>query len=192
PGISLPGLRRAASARPSSGEAESPRGRTGYAAWRRGPAGGADGTAPRGVVRLRQGPVATRGTIVGAPTGGATMGPTPGRALTPREFVEGCWAFKQGHAPRGRFMQRLIAGECSPTELRRWAKDAYYYTASATPNIAAWLALAPIVPDRSIFRAIARNLAGELGYIREAAHVDLYEQFLDGLGISVVEVQASL
>src|SRR5262249_58272548 len=113
------------------------------------------------------------------------MGPTPERALSPREFVEECWAFKQDHAPRGLFRQRLIAGECSPTELRRWAKDAYYYTASATPNIAAWLALAPIVPDRSIFRAIARNLAGELGYIREAAHVDLYEQFLDGLGISV-------
>ncbi|HKA30090.1 MAG TPA: hypothetical protein VKH82_11975 [Candidatus Binatia bacterium] len=53
------------------------------------------------------------------------MGPTPERALTPREFVEECWAFKQDHAPRGRFMQRLIAGECSPTELRRWAKDAY-------------------------------------------------------------------
>lgn len=120
------------------------------------------------------------------------MGPSSQGALTPREFVEECWAFKRDHAPSGRFMQRLIAGKCSATELRRWAKDAYYYTASATPNIAAWLALAPIVPDRSIFRAIARNLAGELGYIREAAHVDLYEQFLDGLGISVAEVQASL
>src|SRR5262245_26240031 len=120
------------------------------------------------------------------------MGPTPERALSPREFVEECWAFKQDHAPRGRFMQRLIAGECSPTELRRWAKDAYYYTASATPNIAAWLALAPIVPDRTIWRAIARNLAGELGFIKEAAHVDLYEQYLEGLGIPLAEAQRHL
>jgi pyrroloquinoline-quinone synthase len=120
------------------------------------------------------------------------MGPSPEHALTPREFVEESWAFKRDHAPRGRFMPRLLAGECSPAELRRWAKDAYCYTAAATPNIAAWLALAPTVPDRSIFRAIARNLAGELGYVREAAHVDLYEQFLDGLGISVGEVQAHL
>src|SRR5262245_50285678 len=120
------------------------------------------------------------------------MGPSPEHALTPQEFVNECFAFKRDHAPRGRFMQRLLGGQCSPTELRRWAKDAYYYTAAATPNIAAWLALAPVVPDRSIFRAIARNLAGELGYIREAAHVDLYEQFLEGLGIPVAEVQEYL
>jgi pyrroloquinoline quinone (PQQ) biosynthesis protein C len=111
------------------------------------------------------------------------MGPAPERALTAREFVEECYAFKREHAPQGRFMKRLIAGDASADELRRWAKDAYYYTASATPNIAAWLSNAPIVPDRHIWRAIARNLAGELGYIKEPAHVDLYEQFLDGLGI---------
>ena len=116
------------------------------------------------------------------------MGSSPERALTPREFVEECFAFKREHAPQGRFMRRLIAGECSPTALHRWAKDAYHYTAAATPNIAAWLALAPIVPDRGIFRAIARNLAGELGYVREPAHVDLYEQLLDGLGIPLDEV----
>src|SRR5262245_19144068 len=120
------------------------------------------------------------------------MGPSPQHALSPKEFVEECWAWKRDYAPRGRFMPRLLAGECSPEEFRRWAKDAYFYTAAATPNIAAWLALAPTVPDRSIFRAIARNLAGELGYIREAAHVDLYEQFLDGLGISMEEAQAHL
>jgi pyrroloquinoline quinone (PQQ) biosynthesis protein C len=120
------------------------------------------------------------------------MGPNPTEALSPRAFVDECFAFKREHAPKGRFMQRLLAGQCSPMELRRWAKDAYYYTAAATPNIAAWLALAPTVPDRSIFRAIARNLAGELGYINEAAHVDLYEQFLEGLGITLEQVQTHL
>jgi pyrroloquinoline-quinone synthase len=120
------------------------------------------------------------------------MGPNPAEALSPRAFVDECFAFKREHAPKGRFMQRLLGGQCSPMELRRWAKDAYYYTAAATPNIAAWLALAPTVPDRSIFRAIARNLAGELGYIHEAAHVDLYEQFLDGLGITLEQVQTHL
>jgi pyrroloquinoline-quinone synthase len=120
------------------------------------------------------------------------MGPNPAEALSPRAFVDECFAFKREHAPKGRFMQRLLGGQCSPMELRRWAKDAYYYTAAATPNIAAWLALAPTVPDRSIFRAIARNLAGELGYINEAAHVDLYEQFLEGLGITLEQVQTHL
>jgi pyrroloquinoline quinone (PQQ) biosynthesis protein C len=120
------------------------------------------------------------------------MGPAPERALTPREFVEECYAFKREHAPQGRFMKRLIAGEASADELRRWSKDAYFYTAAATPNIAAWLSNAPIVPDRTIWRAIARNLAGELGYIKEPAHVDLYEQYLDGLGIPLEEVQRHL
>jgi pyrroloquinoline quinone (PQQ) biosynthesis protein C len=120
------------------------------------------------------------------------MGPSPERALTPQQFVEECFAFKRDHAPKAVFMQRLLAGKCSTAELHRWAKDAYYYTAAATPNIAAWLALAPVVPDRTIFRAIARNLAGELGYIKENAHVDLYEQLLDGLGISLDEARAHL
>jgi pyrroloquinoline quinone (PQQ) biosynthesis protein C len=120
------------------------------------------------------------------------MGPNPDRALTPQEFVQECFDFKREHAPKAQFMPRLIAGKCSKAELHRWVKDAYYYTAAATPNIAAWLALAPTVPDRSIFRAIARNLAGELGYIKEAAHVDLYEQLLDGMGISLEEAHAHL
>jgi pyrroloquinoline-quinone synthase len=120
------------------------------------------------------------------------MGPAPERPLTPREFVDECFAFKREHAPQGRFMKRLIAGEASRDELLRWAKDAYFYTAAATPNIAAWLSLAPIVPDRKIWRAIARNLAGELGYIKEPAHVDLYEQYLEGLGIPLAEAQRHL
>lgn len=120
------------------------------------------------------------------------MGPAPERTLTPREFVDECYAFKREHAPQGRFMKRLIAGDASADELRRWAKDAYFYTAAATPNIAAWLSLAPIVPDRRIWRAIARNLAGELGYIKEPAHVDLYEQYLEGLGIPLAEAQRHL
>jgi pyrroloquinoline quinone (PQQ) biosynthesis protein C len=120
------------------------------------------------------------------------MGPTPERPLTPREFVDECFAFKREHAPQSRFMKKLIAGQASRDELHRWAKDAYFYTAAATPNIAAWLSLAPVVPDRRIWRAIARNLAGELGYIKERAHVDLYEQYLEGLGIPLADVQRHL
>jgi pyrroloquinoline-quinone synthase len=120
------------------------------------------------------------------------MGPAPERPLTPREFVDECFAFKAEHAPQSRFMKKLIAGQASRDELHRWAKDAYFYTAAATPNIAAWLSHAPVVPDRKIWRAIARNLAGELGYIKERAHVDLYEQFLEGLGIPLAEAQRHL
>ncbi|HLK11419.1 MAG TPA: iron-containing redox enzyme family protein [Candidatus Binatia bacterium] len=118
------------------------------------------------------------------------MGPASERQLTPREFVEECYAFKLEHAPRGRFMRRLLAGECSRAELVLWAKDAHYYTEPAVPSVAAWLSHAPIVPDRGIYGALARNLAGEMGYIREAEHYELYVQFLAGLGVSREEVRA--
>ena len=95
-------------------------------------------------------------------------------ALTPKEFLEECYAFKREHAPRGRFMPKLIAGDCARPELLRWMKEGYYYSEPAEPNIAAWLSHAPVVPDKRIYRAIARNLAGEMGYIREAEHYALY------------------
>jgi pyrroloquinoline-quinone synthase len=120
------------------------------------------------------------------------MGPSPDRPLTPPEFVEECVAFRRTHAPRSAFMQKLMAGRCSRPELVRWAKDSHYYTEPAIPAIAAWLSHAPIVPDRSVFRALARNLAGEMGYLAEAEHYALLLQFLAGLGVSEAEVRAHL
>jgi pyrroloquinoline quinone (PQQ) biosynthesis protein C len=120
------------------------------------------------------------------------MGPDPGRVLSPAEFVEECYAFKRDHAPQGAFMRKLMAGRCSHDELVRWATDAHYYTEPAVPNVAAWLSHAPIVPDRKIYRALARNLAGEMGYIKEGEHYELYLQFLRGLGVSLEEVRAHL
>src|SRR4030095_11266810 len=68
--------------------------------------------------------------------------------------------------------------------------EGYYYSEPAEPHIAAWLSHAPVVPDKGIYRAIARNLAGEMGYIREAEHYALYIQMLAGVGISLEEGQA--
>ena len=44
--------------------------------------------------------------------------------------------------------------------------------------------MAPTLPDREAYKLIARNLAGEMGYIKEAEHHDLYLQFCAGLDIS--------
>ena len=118
------------------------------------------------------------------------MGPAPQQALSPQAFIEECYAFKRANAPRGVFIRKLIGGQCSRDELLRWMKEGYYYSEPAEPNIAAWLSHAPVVPDKRIYRAIARNLAGEMGYIHEPEHYALYVQMLEGLGISLAEVQA--
>jgi pyrroloquinoline quinone (PQQ) biosynthesis protein C len=75
-------------------------------------------------------------------------------------------------------------GKLSPEQLRLWAMDFYFYVEPAIPTIAAWLSRAPILPDRDVYKLIARNLAGEMGYIKEAEHHDLYLQFCRGLDIS--------
>ncbi len=118
------------------------------------------------------------------------MGPAPAHALSPKEFLEECYAYKRSHAPRGAFMQKLVAGKCAREELLAWMKEGYYYSEPAEPNIAAWLSHAPVVPDKSIYRAIARNLAGEMGYIREREHHTLYIQMLEGVGISLADIRA--
>jgi pyrroloquinoline-quinone synthase len=118
------------------------------------------------------------------------MGPAPAHAISPQEFVEECYAYKRAHAPQGAFMHKLLAGRCSRAELHAWMKEAYYYTEPAEPNIAAWLSHAPVVPDKTIYRALARNLAGEMGYIKEGEHFALYGQMLEGLGIAADEVRA--
>jgi pyrroloquinoline quinone (PQQ) biosynthesis protein C len=79
-------------------------------------------------------------------------------------------------------------GKLTDEQIHRWAKDFYYYVEPAIPTIAAWLASAPILPDREIYKLVARNLAGEMGYIREAEHHDLYLQFCRGLDISREEL----
>ena len=65
------------------------------------------------------------------------MGPSPDRALAPKEFVEECYAFKRDHAPRGAFMRKLVAGKLRRDELLQWMKEGFYYTEPAEPNIAA-------------------------------------------------------
>jgi pyrroloquinoline quinone (PQQ) biosynthesis protein C len=106
------------------------------------------------------------------------------RALSAREFLDECVAFKRDHGAQGRFMQLLVMGKLTSEQLRLWAKEFYYYVEPAIPTIAAWLASSPTLPDRDIYKLIARNLAGEMGYIKEAEHHDLYLQFCKGLDIS--------
>jgi len=118
------------------------------------------------------------------------MGPSPRHALPPREFIDECYSYKRENAPRSAFMHKLIAGKCTREELLRWMKEGYYYSEPAEPNIAAWLSQAPVVPDKKIYRAIARNLAGEMGYLQEPEHYELYVQMLAGVGISHDDVRA--
>jgi pyrroloquinoline quinone (PQQ) biosynthesis protein C len=110
------------------------------------------------------------------------------RALSGHEFLEECIAFKREHGPRGRFLLQLVSGKLDRGQLRRWVKDFYYYVEPAIPTIAAWLASAPILPHRDVYKLIARNLAGEMGFIREAEHHDLYLQFCAGFDISREEL----
>jgi pyrroloquinoline quinone (PQQ) biosynthesis protein C len=106
------------------------------------------------------------------------------RALSVLEFRDECVAFKREHAPRSTFLQQLVLGRLGEAQMRSWVKDFYYYVEPAIPTIAAWLASAPTLPDRAVYQALARNLAGEMGYIKEAEHHDLYLQFCGGLGIT--------
>ncbi len=114
------------------------------------------------------------------------------RSLTAREFLDECVAFKRDHAPQSHFLRGLVLGKLNDEQVKRWAKDFYYYVEPAIPTIAAWLASVPTLPDRSVYQLIARNLAGEMGYIKEAEHHDLYLQFCAGLGIGRDELLAHM
>src|SRR5262249_40850068 len=116
--------------------------------------------------------------------GGIRMGLVSERALSAHEFLDECIAFKREHAPQSNFLRGLVLGKLSAAPVRLWVKDFYYYVEPAIPTIAAWLASAPTLPDRVVYKLIARNLAGEMGYIKEAEHHDLYLQFCAGLDIS--------
>jgi pyrroloquinoline quinone (PQQ) biosynthesis protein C len=106
------------------------------------------------------------------------------RTLSARELLDEFIAFKRDHAPQSNFLRGLVLGKLSDAQVRCWVKDFYYYVEPAIPTIAAWLASAPTLPDRSVYKLIARNLAGEMGYIKEAEHHDLYLQFCAGFGIT--------
>jgi pyrroloquinoline quinone (PQQ) biosynthesis protein C len=106
------------------------------------------------------------------------------RTLSAREFLDECVEFKRAHAPQSRFLRGLVLGKVDGAQLRQWAMDFYFYVEPAIPTIAAWLSHAPTLPDRDAYKLVARNLAGEMGYIREAEHHDLYLQFCAGLDIS--------
>ena len=116
------------------------------------------------------------------------MGLVTEHALPARTFLDECIDFKREHGPRGRFLLDLVTGKVNASQLRQWAKDFYYYVEPAIPTVAAWLASAPILPDREVYKLIARNLAGEMGYIKEAEHHDLYLQFCRGLDITREEL----
>lgn len=105
------------------------------------------------------------------------------RTLSAHEFLEECIDFKRTHGPQSRFLRDLVTGKANADQLLRFAKDFYYYVEPAIPTIAAWLSKAPILPDRRAYQLIARNLAGEMGFIKEAEHHDLYLKFCEGLGL---------
>ncbi len=106
------------------------------------------------------------------------------RPLSEREFLAECIEFKRTHGAQSQFLRDLVLGKLSAPQLVQWAKDFYYYVEPAIPTIAAWLSMAPTLPDREAYKLIARNLAGEMGYIKEAEHHDLYLQFCAGLDLS--------
>jgi len=106
------------------------------------------------------------------------------RTLSASEFLDECVAFKRDNPAQSRFLRGLVLGKLDEPQLKRWAKDFYFYVEPAIPTIAAWLSMAPTLPDRETYKLIARNLAGEMGYIKEAEHHDLYLQFCAGLDIS--------
>jgi pyrroloquinoline quinone (PQQ) biosynthesis protein C len=112
------------------------------------------------------------------------MGFMTERRLEPREFLDECIAFKRSQTAAGRFFIGLMQGKLTRDQLVLWAKDMYHFVAAGIPALTAWLSHAPTVIERESARLVARNLAGELGFIKEPDHRDLYLQFLDGLGVS--------
>jgi pyrroloquinoline quinone (PQQ) biosynthesis protein C len=113
-------------------------------------------------------------------------------ALTPREFLDECLAFKRAHPVASRFLSVFLDGKLERDQLRLWAKDMYHYIQPAIPALTAWLAHAPTVIERDTARLIGRNLAGEMGFVREPDHRDLYLRFLAGLDVTEPEAKDHL
>ena len=116
----------------------------------------------------------------------------PENLLSPRQFLDECIAFKQTQPGAGRFFATLARGELPRDLLVLWAKDMYHFVQGGIPALTAWLAHAPTAVERESARLIARNLAGELGFLREPDHRDLYLQLLDGIGITEADAKAHL
>lgn len=112
--------------------------------------------------------------------------------LTSQEFLAECIAFKRDHPVKGRFLSVFLDGQLTDAQLRLWAKDMYHYVQPAIPSLTAWLAHAPTILERETARLIGRNLAGEMGFVREADHRDLYLKFLAALGITETEARDHL
>jgi pyrroloquinoline quinone (PQQ) biosynthesis protein C len=114
------------------------------------------------------------------------------RILSPREFLDECIAFKRSQTGAGAFFAAFMQGALTREQLVLWAKDMYHFVGAGIPALTAWLAHAPTVVERESARLVARNLAGELGFLKEADHRDLYLQFLDGLGVGETEAKDHL
>jgi len=108
------------------------------------------------------------------------MTPAP---LTPHALLEECLGFKRAHPVESRFLGTLLEGRLGERELRLWAMDMYHYVQPAIPALTAWLARLPTIVDREPARLLGRNLAGEMGFLHEADHRDLYLKLLAALGI---------
>ena len=112
--------------------------------------------------------------------------------LSARAFLDECLEFKRAHPPASRFLGEFVSGKLTRAQLRLWALDMYHYVQPAIPGLTAWLAQAPTIVERESARLIGRNLAGEMGFLREADHRDLYLKLLDGLGIPEAEARDHL
>lgn len=115
-----------------------------------------------------------------------------GSVTSAEEFLAECIDFKRTHVPTGRFYPEFLGGKLSPEQLRRWAKEMYHFVQLGIPALTAWLAHAPTVVERDSARLVARNLAGELGFLDEPDHRDLYLGFLAGLGIDEADAKEHL
>src|SRR5438094_939439 len=114
------------------------------------------------------------------------------RPLSPREFLDECLAFKKARPIESRFLTTFLAGQLTPAQLRLWANDMYHYTQTAIPALTAWIAQAPTLIEPESARFIGRNLAGEMGFLREADHRDLYLKFLAALNVDEREAKDHL
>jgi pyrroloquinoline quinone (PQQ) biosynthesis protein C len=123
---------------------------------------------------------------------GGTCSGMAERLLSPREFLEECLTFKRSQPGAGRFFTSLARGDLPKDLLVLWAKDMYHFIQPGIPALTAWLSHAPTVVERDSARLVARNLAGELGFLREPDHRDLYLKMLEGIGITEPDAKEHL
>jgi pyrroloquinoline quinone (PQQ) biosynthesis protein C len=116
----------------------------------------------------------------------------PEQVLGPRGFLDECIAFKRAQPGAGRFFAALARGDLPRELLVVWAKDMYHFIQPGIPALTAWLSHAPTAVERDSARLIARNLAGELGFLREPDHRDLYLTLLEGIGVTEADAKAHL